>query len=686
MSDHLLRPFILVLLTTTCITIIDANEKTLTFATITDQPVVVTSPPEVVDTFTWWLPKGADAYILPITAGIHVDASDTTTMKYLTKRSPWNLKELPVLGARYNAQTLVVIIPWPHYAKLVIEDRVGIQFSFPPGDKYKTPTDIVVQWTGNDPLAAAYAFRKWRQDGKDLGGLPPPRPLSQKARDLPKVKQMFGAAHFYLWGPSMFSRHDVPQQKWVPLARTLRDAPEGSFEARLRSLFSDQERKALNALAKAERPMKYLVLPLAKAFEQALINRALLGLPEDASIHTVVNKNREAIATNLSAFVHDPETWGDGLSTPLLNEMHQAGIDRAVLLLNNLHGTTVRPEVVQHATRLGYFLGPYDSYHSVHSPDAHPDQTWETAQFDHEAYEAGRVVKAEGRQQGGFKGRGFHFSPTAAWPYVQQRVGNIMQNNGYSSWFIDCDATGECFDDFSPLHPANRVDDIHERRKRLRWLEKDHHLLVGSEGGSILFADVIHFGHGVHTPYIGHLDPGFRDKQSPHYLGRHWPSDSPEKSFMPVPVPPSLRSPYFNPQLRIPLYQAALGGEVVASHHWSFDSLKFNDLETVRALMEILYMVPPMYHLNREMWPQRRDKILQHVGFWSPLHRELAPASLINFEHISENRLVQRTTFQSTNKKVTITVNFSDRENMNYPPYSATVNGFTASTQVYHLK
>jgi hypothetical protein len=81
-------------------------------------------------------------------------------------------------------------------------------------------------------------------------------------------------------------------------------------------------------------------------------------------------------------------------------------------------------------------------------------------------------------------------------------------------------------------------------------------MVVGSEGGSILFADVIDFGHGVHTPYIGHLDPAFTDPASPSFLGKHWPPDRPDLSFKPVPVPLGLRTPYFDATVRIPLYQA----------------------------------------------------------------------------------------------------------------------------------
>ena len=127
--------------------------------------------------------------------------------------------------------------------------------------------------------------------------------------------------------------------------------------------------------------------------------------------------------------------------------------------------------------------------------------------------------------------------------------------------------------------------------------------------------------------------------------------------------------------MRIPLYQAALGDEVIATHHWSFDSLKLTDIKNTRELMEILYLVPPMYHLNRETWPKRREQILRHLAFWGPLHRELATAPLTGFACLSEDRLVQRTTFHRKSGEVTITVNFGEKAQAGYAPYSATVSG-----------
>jgi len=657
------------------------TERQLLPAEVSSMPVAFPARAGDAREFTWWLPPGAEAYVLPISAGLIAQTGNAGQMAWLRQGSPWGLSQLPVLGARYGERMLVVIVPWPHYAELVTQDRVGVRFAFPEKRNNTTPCEIIMQWTGPDPLEVARVFREWRASAKDSGAVPRARSLAQKAVELPHVSRLFGAPHFYLWGPAMFSRHDVPRNKWVPLAKALRDAAAGSDAARLRASFSSDQGRSLNELAGAEWPMNHLVLDVAQAIDAAMTSRSLLGLVETTALAEVAAKNRALIAKALAPFAHPPETWGDGLSVTLLNELQKAGIDRALLLLSDLYGQAVRPDVAARAEQLGYLLGPYDSYHSVHPPGAHPDQTWETAQFDQAAYTDGRVLKLDGQGHGGFRGRGYHLSPSAAWPYVQRRVGAVLRNHPYSAWFVDCDATAEGFDDYSPLHPATRVDDMNTRRQRLRWLEQEKRLVVGSEEGSVLFSDVIHFGHGVQTPYLGHLDPGFRDKDSLHFLGRHWPPDAPDQSFKPVPVPPSLKSPYFDPRVRLPLYQAALGDQVVVSHHWSFDSLKLSDVAADREFMEILYLVPPLYHLNRETWPQRKDAITRHFSFWSPLHRGLATAPLVRFQWLSEDRLLQRTTFRHPSGDTTITVNFSTDARPGFPARSATVAGPIPLTQ-----
>lgn len=683
--------------TTICITIIALSMPVAVFAQpgqqelrreeITDKPVAFNSEVDESGEFTWWLPAGAGEYVLPISAGVVVDASRPDLMRWLREGSPWSLLELPVLGLRFDNETIVVIVPWPHYAELIVQDRIGIRYSFPKGRHLATPCNIVAMRRGNDPLETALAFREWRLSATDTGAIPVPRSLKKKMEDLEKAKRLPGAPHFYLWGPALFSKHDIPRNKWVLFAKSLRDAAPESFGGKLAALLPEDQRRDLQELAAAEWPMDYLTGSLAGAIDVVLSGNDLLNLPPDVPAADVIRRNQQALATAFGSYVNPPESWGDGLSMPLLDSLHDAGIDRALLLLSDLYGRSFRPDVVTHAEKLGFLIGPYDSYHSVHSPTAGPDNTWETAQFDATAYQQGRVINADGSGHGGFKGRGFHFSPKAAWPYVQNRVGGIVQQVPYSAWFIDCDATAECFDDFSPEHSAAKSEDTRLRRQRLAWLKTEHKMVVGSEGGSVLFADVIHFGHGVHTPYIGHLSPSFKDTKSPHFLGRFYPPDRPDQSFTPVTIPPSLKTPYFDPTVRIPLYQAAVGDELIATHHWSFDSLKLTDVEKTRELLEILYMVPPMYHLNRETWPRRRERVLRHLAFWGPLHRELATAPLKRFACLSEDRLVQRTTFQHADGEVAITVNFGETTQAGYAPNSATVSGSIAVPQpIYDAK
>jgi len=661
-----------------------SDGREILFSEIGAAPAVLTAEAGPSREFSYRLPEGADAFILPMSAGIRVDTSDSELLRRLREGSPWSLIQLPLLGVRYGDRTLVVIVPWPQYAELVVTDRLEIRFQFPVERNNVTPCELVVQWAGKDPLEAARVFREWRASASDLGSIPRPRPLSLKAQQVPRISALYGAPHFYLWGSAVFSRFDVRDGQWPALARRLAQPTEGSLAAAIAGLFSDSERNAVSRILKEGRAAPYLAIEVAGGLARVLADRALLGLAAEVPSAAVIDKNREAFAAQFSGLVNEPGSWGDGPSVGMLEALHGAGIEHAVVLLGDFYGNTSRPDLATRAEALGYLFGPYDSYHTVHSPDARPDDTWETAQFDRPAYEEGRVLNADGSGHVGFRGTGYHFAPSAAWPYVQSRVRSAMASVPYSTWFVDCDATGEWFDDYSPSHPASRVDDMKARRNRLEWLRTEFGLPIGSEEGTVLMADLVDFGHGVQTPFIGHLDPAFRDRKSPYFLGAYWPSDAPASFFKEVPVAPSVVRPYFDPRVRIPLYQAVLGDELIGTHHWSFDSLKFRDLAASRELMEILYMVPPLYHISRATWPERRDRIVRHVSFWAPLHRQLAPVRLTRFEWLSADRLLQRTTFRGRKGEVTITVNFAEELRESYPPLSATVAGtIDAAEKVY---
>src|SRR3990172_5009662 len=57
------------------------KEKALQLTDITDKPVSFQSEIGESGEFTWWLPVGAGEYVLPISAGVVVDASHLDLMR-----------------------------------------------------------------------------------------------------------------------------------------------------------------------------------------------------------------------------------------------------------------------------------------------------------------------------------------------------------------------------------------------------------------------------------------------------------------------------------------------------------------------------------------------------------------------------------------------------------------------------
>ena len=208
-----------------------SGERTLSLTEITSQPTTFRADVSESGQFTWWLPAGADEYVLPITAGITVDPARSDLMRMLENGSPWSITELPALGLRYGDRLLLVIVPSPHYAELIVTNRLGIRFSMPKGHHTAAPAEIFVQLRPSDALEVARGFREWRRTAGDTGAIPRPRSLTRKITDLEKVDRLLGAPHLYLWGPALFSRHDIPRNKWVPFARALRTATRHIFVA-----------------------------------------------------------------------------------------------------------------------------------------------------------------------------------------------------------------------------------------------------------------------------------------------------------------------------------------------------------------------------------------------------------------------------------------------------------------------
>jgi hypothetical protein len=250
-------------------------------------------------------------------------------------------------------------------------------------------------------------------------------------------------------------------------------------------------------------------------------------------------------------------------------------------------------------------------------------------------------------------------SPDAARPYVEKRVSGLMAAFHANSWFIDCDGFGEYFDDYSDQHPATQQSDMQSRISRMAWIRDTYGAVIGTEGCSAGVAPTVHFAHGVMTPVIGWGDPDLTSKQSKYYLGAYYPPEEPQVFFKPVPVKEEYRYIYFEPRFRLPLFQTVFHDSVIATHHWLFASLKAKDCAQTVELLELLYQVAPLYHLNVAEFQKRKEQIKRHYDFFSPLHRETALLPMSDFQWLTPDGTVQKTIFGNS---IELIANFSTND------------------------
>lgn len=468
-------------------------------------------------------------------------------------------------------------------------------------------------------------------------------------------------------------------KNWKQFCQELKTKGEGpapSPAKRIWSLLKPEAKGFVSQLLQEEWPDKYTKSQITDDLNRLLLMPDFSDAPPafkpggpSLTQAEICRANCGWLAAAFPSLLSDPETWGNGVSPKMIHQLAAAGLDRLWLGSDSWDAFVNRPETVAAAKQAGFLIGPYDSFNSIHRPDE-PD-TWETAQFNSALYETGAIVKADGSKKRGFKRKGFVLSPDAARPYVEQRVTHLMDLFHANSWFIDCDGFGDYFDDYSPRHPATQETDMQSRISRMAWIRDTFGAVIGTEGCSAGVAATVHFAHGVMTPVIGWGDPDLADAKSKYYTGGYYPPDAPKNFFMPVPIKEDYRYIYFEPRFRLPLFQTVFHDSIIATHHWSYGSFKTKDLANTVELMELLYNVPPLYHLNLEEFQKRKQQILRHYAFFSPLHRRLAELPMTDFQWLTPDRSVQMTTFGDA---IDLVANFSgsdyEFQKVTLPPQS----------------
>ena len=74
-------------------------------------------------------------------------------------------------------------------------------------------------------------------------------------------------------------------------------------------------------------------------------------------------------------------------------------------------------------------------------------------------------------------------------------------------------------------------------------------------------------------------------------------------------------------------------------------------------LREVLYNVPPLYHLDAVQWEKYKDDIVRHNAVWSEFSRNAVTREMTGFQYLKEDGSVQITEYGD---KIQAAANFND--------------------------
>ncbi|MEI4622887.1 glycoside hydrolase [Bacillus pfraonensis] len=626
------------------------------------------------ESFTW--PKvQAENYTLPLWEGKYIPSNDENWKGFLKDETysfaeSFSMKFFALNGSKYST-VFVANNMFNNEVKFHSDPKIGFDFTheFPNINKNKS-YGFQVYVTDNDAVNIAKLYKKNIVEKGEF------KTLQEKAKQNKEVEKLYGAAHFYFWNQNALAQSNVD---WPKLRQQINSPIFGWIKELIQKYSKEPgELHVFDQIHKQDFIDKYQknvvlryineVLGMKEFYKEDIFpkiddetNRLLKKGVDHLTETELYSLNKHLLKSALGDAVEDVEKWGSADGTDVLKEMNEAGIDHAWIGLPNWKQGFIQPEFVKQAEKMGYLVGPYDSYHSIHEKG---DKNWNTASFkDPSLFEDATVAKKNGEKIQGFLGRGRKLNPTLSLPSVKERVNGILNNGtSFNSWFIDCDATGEIYDDYSPKHITTQEEDLKARLARMDYIAKEKGMVVGSEGGNDFASQVIAFAHGIETPVIKWADEDMRkNKTSTYYVGGYWSPNQnvPEKYAKQVPVKEEYKQVYLNPMYSLPLYKLVYNDSVITTHHWEWGSLKVKDEVGNRMLYELLYNVPPLYHLDEVEWKKHKNKITHHLKIWEAFHKKAVKEEMTNFAYLSKDKLVQTASY---GKDIKVIVNFSDQD------------------------
>ncbi|MCQ2446488.1 MAG: glycoside hydrolase [Clostridia bacterium] len=223
---------------------------------------------------------------------------------------------------------------------------------------------------------------------------------------------------------------------------------------------------------------------------------------------------------------------------------------------------------------------------------------------------------------------------------ARAHVPDVAHENGLDGYFFDVTTQrlGECW---SEEHPQTRRE-ANEHKKELLGIAHDEGLFCGTENGREDFLGEFDYSEGMMS--ITHF-------RSPDAGRRMTTLYSPDE------IEPNILKYALNPAYRIPLWEMVYHDCSVSYWYWGDSSNCCPSLFETRDLFNVLYGLPGLYSFRAADWELLKAQILASYEKIDPVARASEGSRMTAFEWLTEDRLVQKSTF---GELLSVVANFSD--------------------------
>lgn len=390
---------------------------------------------------------------------------------------------------------------------------------------------------------------------------------------------------------------------------------------------------------------------------------------------------------NVDRLIGAPHAWITSFkhtrSLGLIDDFKKQGIDKLMIKGTTLadyphyreRGSMVEldypkhNEFIERANEHGYLVGKYMTYSSIRpytKEEVHKSLFWNFLMLrDDNFLPYSGILKKDGKRMLGWQNQGVRVSERFGMDELIPEHMNYYKEYfmRHDTMFFDVEGALEHFECYDPNHPMTRRDNVETRKERASYYRNfNPNWIIGTEDGSSDY--LLQYYDWIEGPPTAELyadwDAKRKDKNSPYYMGS-WNRDADGNA--PILYKSCLSDPQMtqwslDPRKRIPLYELVHGDQIVSVCRWEYPNNKMVDVWKIKDLRNMLWGTAPAYGLTAEIWNEQKEDLVQSMNTVCDWVERVGYDEMINFEYLSADKLVQKSTFSSDRS---IVVNFGEK-------------------------